>query len=71
MSKKNKKRLALNNEKAYFLGVCRGVADYLDIDPFLIRFIFAIMAIYFGFGLSLYIILYICMPNPHEVERDN
>ena len=45
-------------------GVCGGIADYFDVDPTLVRAIYAILAIFTtGFpGLLLYIILMLIMP---------
>lgn len=46
-------------------GVCAGIAEYLDIDPTLVRVIYAILSfLSVGFpGLLLYIILWIVMPR--------
>lgn len=44
-------------------GVCAGIAHYLKIDPAVIRIIFAVIAFGgFGFGILLYIILWIILP---------
>ena len=45
-------------------GVCGGIAEYFDVDPTLVRAIYAILAIFTtGFpGLLLYIILMLIMP---------
>lgn len=45
-------------------GVCGGLANYFDIDPLIIRLIFAFFAI-FGCGTAIlaYIILWIAMPE--------
>lgn len=49
-------------------GVCGGIAEYLDIDPTLVRLVWAI-AILSGVGLLAYIIAWIIIPeNPEEVE---
>jgi len=46
-------------------GVCAGIAEYLDIDPTLVRVIYSILSfLSVGFpGLLLYIILWIVMPR--------
>lgn len=45
-------------------GVCAGVANYLRIDPAVVRIIFALIAFGgFGFGFLLYIILWIVLPS--------
>ena len=45
-------------------GVCGGIAEYFDVDPTLIRVIYAILAVFTtGFpGLLLYLILMLIMP---------
>lgn len=49
-------------------GVCAGIAEYFDIDPTLVRAIYAVLSVFSaGFpGLLLYIILLIIMPNSEE-----
>ncbi|MCC6288867.1 MAG: PspC domain-containing protein [Chitinophagaceae bacterium] len=44
-------------------GVCAGIAHYMKIDPAVVRIIFALIAFGgFGFGIVLYIILWIILP---------
>lgn len=47
-------------------GVCGGLGDYLGIDPVLIRLAFVFLAVANGFGVMLYVILWIVLP---EEER--
>lgn len=46
-------------------GVCGGIAEYFDIDPTVIRVLYAFLSIFSaGFpGLLLYIILLVLMPD--------
>lgn len=46
-------------------GVCGGIAEYFDIDPTLIRVVYAILSLFsVAFpGVLLYIILMILIPN--------
>lgn len=44
-------------------GVCSGIANYLDIDPAIIRILFAIISFGGGFGFLAYIILWIILPT--------
>lgn len=46
-------------------GVCAGIAEYFDLDPTLVRVVYATLSIFSaGFpGLLLYIILLIIMPQ--------
>jgi len=43
-------------------GVCGGLAEYFDIDPVLVRVAFIIITLAWGFGLLMYIILWIIVP---------
>ena len=59
------KRLYKGKDKKLF-GVCSGLAEYFDIDPTIVRVIFAFSAIAIGTGILLYIILAIVMPDPQR-----
>ena len=52
-------RLYRSRSKKVIGGVAGGLADYLNIDPVLIRVLFVIITLINGFGLLLYIILWI------------
>ena len=50
-------------------GVCGGIAEYFDIDPVIIRVIFVVTTLCWGFGLLIYIILWIVVPSaPMNIE---
>ena len=57
------KKLTRSSNKI-LAGVCGGIAEYFDVDPTLVRAIYAILEIFTtGFpGLLLYIILMLIMP---------
>jgi phage shock protein C len=57
------KRLYRSRTDRIFGGVCGGFAEYLDIDPTVIRLLWLISALVFGFGLLLYIIALFIIPN--------
>lgn len=42
-------------------GVCSGIAKTLKIQPVWLRLAFVFSAIFFGFGIGLYIVLWIVM----------
>ncbi|MCL2650436.1 MAG: PspC domain-containing protein [Candidatus Azobacteroides sp.] len=44
-------------------GVAAGIAEYLDLDPTIIRIIWAVSVIFAGFGFFAYIICWIIMPS--------
>jgi phage shock protein C len=43
-------------------GVCGGIAEYFNIDPILVRVGFVVAA-FMGFGLLLYVVLWIVLPK--------
>ena len=51
-------------------GVCGGIAEYFDVDPTLIRVVYATLSLFSaGFpGILLYIILMILMPNYNQLN---
>lgn len=57
-----KKLTRSNNRK--MAGVCAGIAEYLDIDPTVIRALWAFISIFFWLlpGIILYVVLAIIMP---------
>jgi len=44
-------------------GVCSGMAAYWDLEPWIMRVIFVILAIPGGLGILVYLILYIVLPE--------
>lgn len=58
------KRLVKSRENRMICGVCAGIAEYFNIDPTVIRLLWAIVTIGgFGSGLLVYIIAAIVMPE--------
>ena len=57
-----KKRLTRSNNKMKG-GVCAGLAEYLDIDPTIVRIVWVLMVFFAGFGGLLYVILWLVMPK--------
>lgn len=52
-------------------GVCGGIAEYFDVDPTLIRVVFAVLTLFSAAfpGVLLYIILMILIPNYNQIEN--
>ena len=57
-----KKRLTRSGDKMVG-GVCAGLAEYLDIDPTIVRIVWVLMVLFAGFGILLYVILWLIMPK--------
>ena len=45
-------------------GVCSGLAEYFNIDPLVVRIAFVAAAFLQGFGVLLYVVLWVLMPPP-------
>lgn len=61
--KKRRRRMYRNMSDRFLGGVCSGVANYLNIDPAIIRLFFAIVTFGgFGMGIPIYILLWIILP---------
>ena len=56
------KKLSRSNNKMIG-GVCAGIADYLGLDPTIVRIVWVLMLFLAGFGILLYLILWIIMPK--------
>lgn len=62
--KNNVKRLYRASKKdSVIAGVCAGVANYLGVDPVIIRLIWLISVLGFGFGILAYILCWIIIPR--------
>jgi phage shock protein PspC (stress-responsive transcriptional regulator) len=65
---KQKRRLYRDTSDKFIGGVCSGIAAYLNVDPAIVRILFAIITFGgFGLGFMAYIILWIVLPGK-EVE---
>ena len=61
--KRPKGRLYRDMSDKFLGGVCSGIANYMNVDPAVIRLLFAIITFGgFGFGFLLYIFLWIFLP---------
>lgn len=56
------KKLYRSNNNKMICGVCGGIGEYLNIDPTLIRLIWAVLALAAGTGVFVYILAAIIMP---------
>ena len=61
-----KKRLYRSRADRRIAGVCGGIADYLAVDPTIVRIIWVLFAIAGGPGVVLYIILAAIIPEESE-----
>ncbi|HUR66793.1 MAG TPA: PspC domain-containing protein, partial [Chitinophagaceae bacterium] len=67
-TKKEKSRLYRDTNDKFIGGVCSGLAAYMNVDPAIVRILFAIISFGgFGFGFLAYIVLWIVLP-PKDLE---
>ena len=57
------KKLTRSRRDKKIAGVCGGFAEYLDMDPTLMRLIWVMLALFAGWGLLGYLIAWIIMPE--------
>ena len=65
------KRMYRSTQERMFAGVCGGIAEYLDVDPTLVRLFFvALTLLSGGQGLLIYIVLMLVVPErPDETRK--
>lgn len=57
------KRLMRNPDDVILAGICSGIAAYVGIDPVWVRLISALTVFFGGFGVLLYLVLWIILPE--------
>jgi phage shock protein PspC (stress-responsive transcriptional regulator) len=65
--KKPRGRLYRDTNDKFIGGVCSGIAAYLNVDPAVVRLLFAIIGFGTGIGFLAYIILWIVLP-PKDLD---
>lgn len=65
------KRLYRSTRDRKIAGVCGGLAEYFGIDPRLIRVLWLIWAVLAGFGIVVYIICWIVLPEDRELFTED
>jgi phage shock protein C len=55
------KKLYRSSTNKMICGVCQGVAEYINVDPTIIRLLWVVFGI-FGVGIFVYIVAAIIMP---------
>lgn len=63
-------RLHKSSKDKKVSGVCAGIAEYLGVDPTIIRLVFAMMVLGWGTGVAAYILLSIILPEGDAGEED-
>ena len=61
-------RLMRSETDKMIAGVCGGLADYLNIDPVLVRLAFVVLFLASGIGLAIYALLWLILPTPSRAQ---
>ncbi len=56
------KKITLSSDKK-IAGVCGGVANYLNIDPTIVRILWLVLVLFCGVGLLAYLLCWILFPK--------
>jgi phage shock protein C len=61
------KRLGLSNSDKKIAGVCGGIAEYLNIDPTIVRLAWVVFALMGGSGVLIYFVCAMIMPKSNRL----
>ena len=61
-------RLMRSETDKMIAGVCGGLADYLNIDPVLVRLAFVVLFLASGIGLAIYALLWLILTTPSRAQ---
>lgn len=64
------KRLYRSRTDRMIGGVASGVAAYLNVDPLFVRLAFVLFGLWNGFGVLIYLILWLLLPNADSITTD-
>ena len=57
------KKLRRSRDNRMIAGVASGVAEFFDLDATIVRVVWVFMAIFGGFGVLLYLIMWVIVPE--------
>ncbi len=65
-----KKRLYRSKTNRILGGICGGIAEYLDVDPTIIRLIWVLITLVYGVGILAYLIAWLIIPEkPRKKDK--
>ena len=62
-----KKRLTKSKTEKKIFGVCGGIAEYLNVDPTVVRLIWAGSVVVFGVGVIGYLVAALILPEDKNI----
>ena len=60
------RKLQRSTSNKMIAGVCAGIANYFNLDPTIIRVLYVLMIFFAGFGILLYLILWLVIPSESQ-----
>ena len=60
------RKLQRSTSNKMIAGVCAGIASYFNLDPTIIRVLYVLMVFFAGFGILLYLILWLVIPSESQ-----
>ena len=64
------KRLYRSRKEKILGGVCGGIAEYLDVDPTIVRLMWVLLTLMGGAGVILYLISWLIIPMEPKTVRE-
>jgi phage shock protein C len=63
------KKLYKSEKNRIFCGVCSGIAEYLNVDPSVIRVLWVLFGCLCGTGIIAYLIVAVILPDSTKVIK--
>lgn len=62
----NQKKLYRSRQNRMICGICGGIGEYFNIDPTIVRLLWALLICFAGTGILVYIIFAIVVPEAND-----
>ncbi len=63
------RRIYRDPDRRIFGGVCAGLAAYLNMDALIMRILFAVLILAGGFGILIYLVLWVVLPEARTTAQ--
>ena len=60
------RKLQRSTSNKMIAGVCAGIGKYFNLDPTIVRVLYVLMVFFAGFGILLYLILWLVIPSESQ-----
>ena len=64
------KKLTLSSEDKKLAGVCGGIANYLGVDPTIVRIVAIVLGLAYCCGVLAYLVAWAIMPKEETKEEE-